>query len=99
MIQALVPRDDTSREIAERITRARQTWRIVLFGSRARGNAKEHSDYDIFVEVDADETELRRIDEEIRALFHGPSWRLDLKVRVRGEIERRRDDPGTIEWD
>lgn len=99
MIQALVPRDDTSREIAERITRALQTWRIVLFGSRARGNPKEDSDYDIFVEVDADRSELRHIEQEIRELFHGPSWHLDLKVRVRGEIERRRDDPGTIEWD
>lgn len=99
MIQRAPPHSDIFREIANRIARAVQPWRVVLFGSHARGNPDEGSDYDIFVEVDADPAALKEIDKRIRALFHGTEWRLDLKVRRRGEIERRRDDPGTLEWD
>jgi HEPN domain-containing protein/predicted nucleotidyltransferase len=99
MIQRPGSRDDIPREIASRIARAVQPWRVVLFGSHARGNPGEHSDYDIFVEIDADKAALKEFDRRIRALFHGPGWTLDLQVRQRGEIERRRDDPGTLEWD
>lgn len=99
MIRRAVARDDTPREIASRIAAAVQPWRIVLFGSRARGDASEHSDYDIFVEIDGDMAALKEIDRCIRELFAGNEWQLDLKVRGRGEIERRRDDPGTLEWD
>lgn len=99
MIQRADSRDEMLREVAARITAAVRPWRIVLFGSRARGDPKDDSDYDIFVEVEADRAALREIERQIRQLFRGSGWTLDFKVRARGEIERRRDDPGTIEWD
>ena len=85
--------------IASRIVEAVRPWRIVLFGSRARGNPKDHSDYDIYVEVDDTGTSLKAIAAQIRDLFHRPGWQIDFKVKRPGTIERRRDDPGTIEWD
>jgi HEPN domain-containing protein/predicted nucleotidyltransferase len=91
--------DDVPQEIAARITGALSPWRIVLFGSRARGTARSHSDYDVFVEFDADKATLKSLNDQIRALFTGAPWTLDLKLQTRGTLERRRDDPGTIEWD
>lgn len=99
MIQRADSREEILREIAVRITGAVRPWRIVLFGSRARGDPKDDSDYDIFIEVEADRAALKEVDTQIRQLFSGSGWPLDFKVRARGEIERRRDDPGTIEWD
>jgi len=99
MIQRAETQMGVLQDIADRISRGVKPWRVVLFGSRARGNPKVHSDYDVYVEVDADREALGGIELEIRALFRGTGLSLDFKVRPRGEIERRRDDPGTIEWD
>ncbi|MEX2154657.1 MAG: HEPN domain-containing protein [Gemmatimonadaceae bacterium] len=99
MIQRADTRIDVVQEVVARITGALRPWRIVLFGSRARGSAKEHSDYDIFVEFDADRGALKAIHAQIRALFLSSGWTLDFKLARRGDLERRRDDPGTIEWD
>jgi HEPN domain-containing protein/predicted nucleotidyltransferase len=100
MIQRAAARSEVLQEIVARITSVVSPWRIVLFGSRARGNPKEHSDYDIYVEVDAaDDEALKKIHGQIWSLISGRGWTFDLKTRRRGTIERRRDDPGTIEWD
>lgn len=85
-------------EIVAQIADAVQPWRIILFGSRARGNHRAQSDYDLFVEVDDSHVPLAEIHDQIRKLT-GASLTYDLKVKRPGEIERRRDDPGTIEWD
>jgi HEPN domain-containing protein/predicted nucleotidyltransferase len=99
MIQRVTHRDDVADEVAARIAEAIRPWRIVLFGSRARGDAHDRSDYDILVEVDAGATPQGEIDRQIRELFLGRALPLDVKVRPPGEIERRRDDPGALEWD
>jgi uncharacterized protein len=99
MIQRVIHHDDVTDEVAACIAAAIRPWRIVLFGSRARGDAHERSDYDILVEVDAGATRQSEIDRQIGELFLGRVLRLDVKVRPPGEIERRRDDPGALEWD
>jgi HEPN domain-containing protein/predicted nucleotidyltransferase len=97
------PQADIAGELAARIARAVRPWRIVLFGSQARGTAKPHSDYDLYVEIaDPARTEketAREVDRQIRELLSGEPVMLDLKINPPGTIERRRDDPGTIEWD
>lgn len=102
MIQLATSGDAVVQEVVARITGALRPppWRIVLFGSRARGNARKHSDYDFYVEIDAPDDEvLRAIQSRIFRLFSGTSPSKDFKVARRGALERRRDDPGTIEWD
>lgn len=84
--------------IATRILEVIRPWRIVLFGSRARGDAKAHSDYDIYVEVDPGAATLRQLALELQGAVSGCGAFVDLKLNERGTIERRRDDPGTIEW-
>ena len=99
MIQRAASRKSVAQDVADRVASAIQPWRIVLFGSRARGDAREHSDYDFYVEVAvADDAGLRDVHHRIRDLFSG-EFGLDFKVCRRGDLERRRDDPGTIEWD
>jgi HEPN domain-containing protein/predicted nucleotidyltransferase len=99
MIQRAGVVDSIAAEAAARIVDAVRPWRVVLFGSRARGTGRADSDYDFYVEVDADETALRDIDWRIRESLHGHGMSFDVKVMQRGSLERRRDDPGTIEWD
>jgi len=41
--------DDETRSIVDRIVRYRQPKRVILFGSRGRGNAREDSDVDLCV--------------------------------------------------
>ena len=99
MIQRAQSSDRHAEAIAARIASAVRPWRIVLFGSRARGDASDDSDCDVYVEVDEPRECNGETERRIRTLFIGPGWHLDLTVRSRGEIERRSRDPGTIEWD
>ena len=50
--------------------------RIYLFGSRARGDFSESSDYDFYVEA-----------ERIKSLFEMTEFRLDLRDAVGNEID------------
>jgi HEPN domain-containing protein/predicted nucleotidyltransferase len=98
MIQRAEAPDSLAVEATACIAEAVRPWRIVLFGSRARGTAKFDSDYDLYIEVDADDDGLRDIDYRIRELLDRRGA-FDCKVVRRGTLERRRNDPGTIEWD
>jgi HEPN domain-containing protein/predicted nucleotidyltransferase len=89
---------DALDEVVGRIVESVRPWRVVLFGSRARGDAKDHSDYDLYLEVNGDETHAREIRDRIHLLKRGPLT-IDVKVSARGAIDARRDDPGTLEWD
>ena len=83
-----------------RITGVVRPWRIILFGSRARGGASDDSDYDFYVEVDATgDDELHAANDRIWEALEHRDRSIDVKVQSRGTLEDRRDDPGTIEWD
>ena len=99
MIQRLAHHADVTDEVAARIAEAIRPWRIVLFGSRARGEGHEESDYDLLIEIDLGATPRIEIEQQIMELFHRRDFRIDFKLRQPGEIERRRDDPGALEWD
>lgn len=103
MIQRVDAEDTVAAEAAARIAAAVRPWRVILFGSRARGTARADSDYDFYIEVDvavdADEQALHDIDRRVREALRQRELSFDPKVVRRGSLERRRDDPGTIEWD
>ncbi|MCW5941401.1 MAG: nucleotidyltransferase domain-containing protein [Fimbriimonadaceae bacterium] len=71
---------------------------VVLFGSRARGEASPDSDYDVLAEVDS-RTEFWERQREAQALFRRRSWSMDLIVMTSEEVGRNRAIPGSaIYW-
>lgn len=87
----------------ERVTRAIvdgvQPTRIILFGSRARGDARNESDYDLVVELPFDDYfECRH--RVLGAMYNAkPDARIDILIRNPGQLEQRRNDPGYMDWD
>jgi HEPN domain-containing protein len=99
MIQRIGTGDPVTKRLVDCISAVVEPWRIVLFGSRARGDFTSPSDYDVYVEVDVDAERLDGANETLCRALASCGYSYDLKVNCRRTIERRRDDPGTIEWD
>src|SRR5438552_6936823 len=84
--------DRITRTIVERF----HPERVLLFGSRGRGDARDDSDYDIMVIMDADPA-LGHPEKAIHAAFPYPgTWAMDVVVRTPAAAERQRDDVGTL---
>jgi len=71
---------------------------ILLFGSRARGDYKEDSDWDFYVIVDKDIgfSEKREIARRIRRKLAELKIPNDIIIQSASIVERRRDDVGTL---
>ncbi|OFW21465.1 MAG: hypothetical protein A3H97_16005 [Acidobacteria bacterium RIFCSPLOWO2_02_FULL_65_29] len=83
--------DDVVHRIVERF----HPQRIVLFGSRARGDAGPESDIDLFIEMESD---LRPIDRavEVASLFDHRRWGLDVFVYTPDEVVAHRGRIGNL---
>lgn len=87
--------EDIVRTIVERV----HPRRIILIGSRARGDARLDSDYDVVVEMETDAKTADRRSTEVYGFFPNRNWSLNVIARTTGQIERSANDPGTIDWD
>ena len=87
--------DKTLREITERIAMAFNPKKIVLFGSRARGDARADSDYDLFVEMESNERPIDRV-REVDALFGPRDWSMDVVVYTPDEVKNGIRNAGFI---
>ena len=81
--------DALIQEITRRIVEEVHPNRIILFGSRARDNARPDSDIDLFVELDTTESRLERY-MRVNQLFYGRHWSMDLIVMTPKEVRERR---------
>jgi HEPN domain-containing protein/predicted nucleotidyltransferase len=74
--------------------------RVILFGSRARGDARAGSDYDLVVELTFERSAYwetyRRVCATLASAKDGVS--VDVLIWQPGEIEAKRDDPGYMDW-
>lgn len=77
-------------EITRRIVEAFSPLRVVMFGSRARGTAKPHSDVDIFVEMESELPPEERMVQMLR-LFRRRCWAMDILVFTPGEVAAARE--------
>jgi uncharacterized protein len=99
MIQRVTAGEPHLEEITQALVESAHPARIILFGSRARGDARPDSDYDIVVEMDFDDFHACRSDlyGAVREVRHGVQ--VDILLRKPGQIEERRDDPGYMDWE
>lgn len=82
-------------DLARAIVRRFHPERVVLFGSRARGEAGAESDTDLFVEMETDLRPPERI-ANILAVFGLRAWALDVVVYTPAEVRRLRGVPGSL---
>jgi len=71
--------------------------RVVLFGSRARGDHEPESDYDLIVVLDTPLARGER-DRPIRDALHGAEHHVDVIVYTPAEFERSRYDVGALAY-
>ena len=76
-------------QITEKIVAAFGPRRIVLFGSRARGDAGPESDLDVLIEMESDLAPAERI-RAVDRLFTPRVWPLDVLVFTPEEAARQR---------
>lgn len=81
--------------VTSRIVERFQPRRVVLFGSRARGEAGPGSDLDLFIEMDTDRRPPERA-VDVAALFGLRPWPLDVVVYTPEEVARLRGVGGTL---
>lgn len=82
-------------EIVRKIVEASDPRRILLFGSRARGEGRPDSDVDLFIEMASSDSPRER-KRKIRALFPDRRWGLDLVVYTPAEVAERRSMRGLL---
>jgi len=83
------------RMILGRIVEHCRPRRVILFGSRARGDARPDSDVDLLVETETtDPMPARR--RKIRELFAGRRWGLDVLVYTPAEMAGRRGSLASV---
>src|SRR5262245_61537672 len=86
-----VPLDQITRKIVERF----DPERVLLFGSRARGEARGDSDLDLFVEMQTDRPPPERAI-EVAAICGLRPWPRDVVVYTPAEVRRLRQVRGSL---
>ncbi len=89
----------TEKEILDHVTRTIverfHPRRILLFGSRARGESSPDSDLDIFVEMESSASPPERAI-QVSSVFGLRPWPLDVVVYTPQEVRRLRHVHGTL---
>jgi len=96
VVSLWTPTADRLRTAVERLVAAARPKQIILFGSRARGDADDHSDIDLLVIepfVDDRFEEMIRLNRALKGLV----MPVDLLVVSEQEFEQRSATPGTVE--
>ena len=89
--------EETIKQAADILAEKFHPYRIILFGSYARGVADEHSDVDLLVVTEAAEKKNRiKLMTEMSQTLDGRGYAKDIVVLSPDEYETDKDIPGTI---
>ena len=88
--------DRTIRRMVREVVRLFQPDRVILFGSRARGDQRPDSDVDLLVVLPARKSK-REIGVDIGVVAHRFGMPVDVIVTTPEEYEWRKEMQGTIE--
>ena len=87
--------DALIKEITRRIVEGVNPLRVIMFGSRARGDFDTDSDIDIFVEMETEDNPVeRRL--KVRKLFRDRWWPMDILVYTPDEVRARENSLASI---
>ncbi len=89
MTEPILERDPRLRLVVDRLIEAYAPERIYLFGSIARGDADQDSDYDLLVVVPDDAPMERQGSRLAHQALRGTGIAADVLVWTRGRFERR----------
>ena len=84
--------ENVTQDIVRRLVEAAQPEKIILFGSRARGDARADSDFDVLVIKDSDDPRYRR-DAPLYVALAGPDVPVDVMVYRPEEIHEWSEVP------
>src|SRR5437762_1188145 len=90
------PDDAVLKEITNALVSRFRADRVALFGSRARGDQREDSDYDIFVVI-PDDAARRPTARDVRDVIPRGT-NVDVVANKAGDYEWRRSDVGTMAY-
>jgi predicted nucleotidyltransferase len=95
-VSSWAPTAEKLQLVVERLVATAHPKRIILFGSRARGNADARSDVDLMV---VKETVANRYEElvELDRALTGLTLPVDILLVSEAEFEERTAQPGTVE--
>jgi predicted nucleotidyltransferase len=83
------------REITRTIVDAFHPCRVILFGSRARGDYRQDSDIDLLVEMESTEPRWKRR-LMVNSLFQNQWWPMDVLVYTPEEYDARKNGLATV---
>lgn len=87
--------DATLKEIIDRILQILVPDKIILFGSRARGTAREDSDYDLIIIKDNLEN-AAKVEGEIYVNFVGLETPVDIILTTSEKLEKYKETVGFV---
>lgn len=87
--------DPLVERVVHQIARSIKPERVILFGSRASGQAREDSDIDLVVVYSGSRTK-RQVQVDIHKLFPHPDFSMDVFVLSPEEIESQKQVPNTL---
>jgi uncharacterized protein len=94
---AILNDDPILNEIVMRLVQEFRPMRIFLFGSRARGNASDGSDYDILMVVSASDIPGYRLAQKAyQTTLQGISAPVDIVIVTESQFESKKSVIGTI---